>query len=326
MTNAKSLKVLNLEPEGYSREARSIIESIADIDDGPLSREMLIRNIEKYDVLIVRLGHKIDKEIIDAATNLKTIVSATTGLNHIDLEETERKSIKVLSLKGETVFLSNIHATAEHTWALLLSLVRKMPQAHMHALSGGWNRDCFKGNELNGRTLGIVGMGRIGSKVARYGLAFGMDVIVCDEQDQINLPEGARKKGLKELLQISDIVTIHINYNYENHGIFGEAELTNMKEGSLFINTSRGEVVDENALLKGLRNGHLGGAALDVLCSENDPKEASDGLIAYAKENDNLIITPHIGGCTYESMEKTEIFMAQKLLGYYKNNGKGCKS
>lgn len=317
MHTIKKVSILNLEPYGYSLAARSVLERIGHVDDGPLSRDVLLKSIGNYEILIVRLGHIIDAEVMDAAPRLKTIVSATTGLNHIDLAEAEKRGIDVVSLKGETEFLEGIHATAEYTWALLLTLIRKIPQAHANVLAGGWNRDLFKGHELYGRTLGIIGLGRIGTKIARYGLAFGMEVIAYDLRKPSKLPYGIELKSLEETLAMSDVISIHVNYSPENHGMIGKTEISAMKNGALLINTSRGEVIDENALLRGLLSGHLSGAALDVLCGENAAGGKSMGLINYARSSDNLIITPHTGGCTYESMEKTEIFMANKLVNYY---------
>ncbi|MDX1641083.1 MAG: hypothetical protein R3220_05270, partial [Balneolaceae bacterium] len=145
MAEKKKLHILNLEPEGYSPMARQILEDFGHVDDGPLDRTSLIREVDKYHVLIVRLGHMIDAEIIEAAKNLKYIVTATTGLNHIDFKKAQEHGITVLSLKGERDFLDRVYATAEHTWALLLALIRKVPQAHQHVLNGGWNRDLFRG-------------------------------------------------------------------------------------------------------------------------------------------------------------------------------------
>jgi len=317
MTYNKKLRILNLEPKGYSAQATKILERLGIVDNGPLDRTALLNSTRDYDVLIVRLGHKIDAEVMAAAPNLKTIVTSTTGLDHIDMEEARQRGIEVLSLRGERGFLNSVYATAEHTWALLLALIRKLPHAHQHVLSGSWDRDLFRGYELNGRTLGIVGIGRIGIKVARYGIAFGMRVLGCDIKEPAILPEGVELGSLESVLAESDIVSVHVDYNSENYGMIGQKLIASMKKGAFFINTSRGGLVDEKALLDGLVDGDLGGAALDVLCDEYTERNGSAPLIDYAKDNMNLIITPHIGGCTFDSMEKTEIFMAKKLLRHY---------
>lgn len=293
-----------------------MLESLGVVDDGPYERSALLPIIHHYDVLIVRLGHMINREIMQAAPRLKTIVTATTGLNHIDINEAETRGITVLSLQGEREFLNDIYATAEHTWALLLALCRSLPHAYHDVLVKNWDRDKFRGIELHGKTLGILGLGRIGTKVVNYGNAFGMNVIGYNKSS-VEVPEGVRLVSLNKLLQESDIVSIHVNYSSDTHGMFGECEIFSMKKGALLVNTSRGEILDEKALLDGLLTGHLGGAALDVLCGENNGWQNGDPLIAYARSHSNLLITPHIGGCTVESMGKTELFMAHKLINHY---------
>lgn len=312
------LRLLILEPEGYSQEAIDILRDFSDIDYGPLSRGELKKAISRYDGLIVRLGHKIDREILDNAINLKFIASATTGLNHIDCDYAKKLGIAILSLKGETDFLDSIHATAEHTWALILSLIRNIPVSMRNVYEGRWDRDAFKGSELFGKTLGVIGYGRLGKKIARYAKAFGMNVIVNDVK-RVHPDEGITFASLDTLLEDSDIVTIHVPYTRANHNLISIEQINKIKQGAYLVNTSRGEVLDEHALLESLVSGHLAGAALDVMCGENekDPRwMRSDPLIAYAREHTNLIITPHLGGCTFESMEKTEIFIARKIRSF----------
>lgn len=307
------MKILNLEPQDYSAEARALLEKAGTVDNGPLSRAALKKNIKNYNVLIVRLGHKIDREILSVAGNLKIIITATTGLNHIDVDEAKKRGIEIVSLKGEREFLDNIHATAEHSFALLLSLIRKIPASACDVHDEKWNRDIFKGTELNGRTLGIIGYGRIGSKVAKYAEAFGMNVIA---NDILDIP-GVNITDLNSLLSQSDIVSLHVPYSENTHHMIDRSRFQQMKKGAIFINTARGEIVDETALLEALKSGHIAGAALDVLQGENSGKKSwlkNDPLWKYARKNSNLLITPHTGGATYDSMVKTEIFVAQKFL------------
>ncbi|MCI5225297.1 MAG: hypothetical protein D3918_01250 [Candidatus Electrothrix sp. AX2] len=313
-SEGKTLSILNVEPDGYSPRARALLDRFAQVKEGPLSRSELLLQMNDIDILIVRLAHRIDEELIHAASRLTTIVTATTGLNHIDMQAAEQNNIAVLSLRGEREFLDTIYATVEHTWALLLALIRHMPFAHEHAVRGGWERDLYKGTELHGRTLGLIGLGRIGSKVANIATSFGMKVIGYDTESIDNLPKAVQQVPLDNVLAEADIVSLHVSYSQENHGMIGKEQLMGMKKGALLINTSRGELIHEAALLQSLEQGHLGGAALDVLCGENNHWLDSTGLLEYARKNRNLIITPHIGGCTYDSMEKTEIFMAEKLL------------
>lgn len=307
--------ILNLEPENYSPEARAILERLGEVREGPLTRDALLDALPDVNVLIVRLAHQIDAEVLAAAPRLRAIVSATTGLDHIDLKAAAARGVTVLSLRGETEFLRSIPATAEHTWALLLALVRHIPQAFASVVAGEWDRDRFKGHDLAGKRLGILGLGRIGEKIARYGQAFGMTVAAYDPYRK-DWPAGVRRfASMPELLANSEVLSVHVPLNEETVHLLGTDELALLPRGALLVNTARGQVLDEGALLAALESGHLAGAALDVLWDERGGVAASP-LVAYARRHDNLLITPHIGGATYESMAATEIFMARKLEAF----------
>jgi D-3-phosphoglycerate dehydrogenase / 2-oxoglutarate reductase len=315
-------RILNAEPLNYTETARQILQSIGLLDEQALTRAELIDRLCAYQVLIVRLGFQIDREVIDAGSQLKVIVTATTGLDHIDVAYAAQRGIAVLSLQGEVDFLHSIPATAEHTWALLLALVRRVPWAFQSVLAGEWQRDEYKGHDLKGRRLGIIGLGRIGGQVARYGLAFGMTVLAYDPFCRTRPDEIIFCATLPELLAGSDIVTLHVPLNAATEKMMGEREFAMLPPGAVVINTSRGAVLDEAALLAALCAGQLTGAALDVVVDER----ASSGLTAsqlwpYAREHQNLLITPHLGGATFESMAATEIFMAQRLQQYWASDG-----
>jgi len=312
----KPYRILNLEPDNYSAEALAILQSIGKVDSGPLTRLELLARVHEYEILIVRLAHQIDNEIIDRAGRLKVIVTATTGLDHIDMACAEARNIEVLSLRGETEFLRGIPATAEHTWALLLALVRRIPSAFQSVLAGEWHRDRFKGHDLAGKTLGILGLGRIGEMVARYGQAFGMRVIAYDPYRRDWLPGVERTASQDNLLRQSQVLCLHVPLNEETTNLLGAAELAQLPLGAILVNTARGQVLDEAALLDALASGRLAGAALDVLWDERAASPNRSALVQYARAHDNLLITPHIGGATYESMAATEIFMARKLKAF----------
>jgi D-3-phosphoglycerate dehydrogenase len=256
-----------------------------------------------------------------AAPNLRAIATPTTGLNHIDLAEAEKLGIRVISLQGETDFLQNVYATAEHTVALILSLTRHLPAAHQHVINGHWNRDLFIGNELHGKTAGVIGYGRLGRMVAKYLQIFGMRVSVTDIKsvDQVEHPD-IESVSLHQLLRTSDVVTVHVPLSDQTTGFLSKREFACMKPGSWFINTARGELVDESALLDALRKGPLAGAALDVLADEYSSSLGENLLIRYAQQHQNLLITPHIGGCTTESREKTEHFLATRVVEFISGN------
>ena len=308
--------ILNLEPDNYSAEASAILQSLGRVDSGPLTRRELLERIGDYEIIIVRLAHQVDREMLDRAERLKAILTATTGLDHIDMAYAESKNITVLSLRGETEFLRGIPATAEHTWALFLALVRRIPSAFQSVLAGEWERDRFKGHDLAGKTLGILGLGRIGEMVARYGQAFGMRVIAYDPYRRDWLPGVERAGEMETLLRQSQVLCVHVPLNEETTNLLGAAELAQLPPGAVLVNTARGQVLDESALLNALESGRLAGAALDVICNERSEGPNCSPLVQYARTHDNLLITPHIAGATYESMAATEIFMARKLKAF----------
>jgi len=316
------MKVLNIEPKGYSRQAYGILGRLGEVVEEECNRSRLLSLISKFDVLIVRLGHKIDAEVFEAGEKLQVVVTATTGLNHIDLEEANRRGVKVLSLKGERQFLDSLTATAELTWTLLLALMRKLPQAHAHVSRGGWNRDLYIGNQLKSKTLGIVGFGRLGSIVAEYGLAFRMNVIATDPFVK-NMHKDVEKVDLSVLLKSADVISLHVNYGDETHHMINAQAFEAMKDGVVLINTSRGELIDEDAMLRCLDSGKLLGVGLDVLANEakkNTDWPKNSKVWQAASSKSNILLLPHLGGATFESMEATEIFMAEKLLRYLNAN------
>ena len=315
----KTWTILNAEPENYSQQALAILQQAGVVQMATPNRAELLVALAEVEALIVRLAFQVDEEMFAAAPKLRAVVSATTGLDHIDLVAAERHWVQVLSLRGEVDFLRSIPATAELTWGLLLALTRKISLAFSSVLAGQWQRDLFKGHDLACKRLGILGLGRIGHMVARYGLAFGMRVLAYDPQP-LQWVEGVERiTSLNELLEQSDVLSIHVPLNSTTVGLVGAAELSRLPAGALLINTSRGEILDETALLVTMENGHLAGAALDVLSHERSGSLVTSLLVEYARTHSNLILTPHIGGATYELMAATEIFMAQKLVNYLRS-------
>jgi D-3-phosphoglycerate dehydrogenase / 2-oxoglutarate reductase len=312
--SGKKLKILVTESGGFSSEAVTLLRKYGTVVLEDLDRGELLLKVRDADVLWVRLRHRIDAEVMAAAPRLKIIVTPTTGLNHIALNEAYGRGIKVLSLQGETEFLNDVRATAEHTIGLMLALLRCLPAAVAHVIKGNWDRDEFKGRELFRKTVGIVGYGRLGRIVANYLKAFEAQILVSDPHiGRKSVGKGISTANLEDLLRRADIVSLHVSLCEATQGFFGKERFSQMKNGAWFINTARGELIDETALLDALQSGHITGAALDVVCGEQRSGLESHPLIAYAREHENLIITPHIGGCTVESMEKTELFMATKL-------------
>ncbi len=312
------IRILNVEPEGYSLKAREILDTLGEVTEKAFDRACLLNAVAECEVLIARFGHRMDKELFAAAPRLRALVSATTGLDHIDLEAAAESNVTVLSLHGEAEFLKGLSATAELAWGLLLALLRHIPQAADSVKGGIWDRDVFRGNELRGRRLGILGLGRLGRMVAKYGRAFGMSVAAYDPYLD-DWPENVESRPtLETLLEDTQVFSLHVPLNDETRGLIGGTELARLPKGAVLINTSRGAVLDEAALLRVLGSGHLAGAGIDVVADEfaGGP---SDDLLAYVRDHGNLIITPHMGGATVESMEKAEVFMAQKLARFLKS-------
>ena len=321
----KTWNILIAESQDYSRTAYQILCKLGRVTEKNLTQEELPAYLSTCEILIVRLGLKITKEVINAAPNLQYIASATTGTDHIDVQAAARKGIEIVCLKGETDFLENIPSTAEHTWGLLLSLLRHIPQANEHVRNGGWDRQKFRGNNLSGKKLGILGLGRVGRQVARYALAFGCEVAAFDPNIEY-WPNNkiSQFQSPTDLLRWCDILCIHIPLNKQTHQFLNKNILSQIKRGALVINTSRSGVWDEVGLVELLESDKIAGVATDVVLNEQDATIRSQGpLLQYARHHDNIIITPHIAGATFESMERTEIFIAERLTKLIRHALKG---
>ncbi len=282
-----------------------------------IAKPELSEAFKTYDVFWFRLGFRITRELLEIPDRrVRVIVTAVTGLNHIDLDACEEYGVKVLSLRGEYDFLQSVRATAEHTLAITLALLRHIPDAVAHTRSGQWDREPFKGSELYEKTVGIIGYGRLGSITADLFRAFGASVKAYDVKEE-KVPHEL-KTDLDDLFKMSDIVSLHINHHRDNIGFVSREKLALLKEGAVFVNTSRGDLVDEEALCEALKAGKVGGCASDVLLDEY--RRERSPLLAMAKEMPaRVLMTPHIGGNTLESFDKTEQFMYNKLETYIRN-------
>ena len=312
------MKLLIAEARGFSPQALEILQGAFEVRMADLGRHDLLNAVADADILWVRLRNHVDQEMLAAAPQLRCVVTNTTGLNHIDLNAAEQRGIRVLSLRGEVDFLGEIRATAELALGLLLALVRHIPAASRHVCTGGWDRDHFKGHELSGKTAAVVGYGRLGRIMARYLKGLDLTVIAVDpapEAARKALEDGTALLPLADALARADIVTLHVDLTPKTVGMFDGITLARIKRGAWLVNTARGELLDERALLDALETGRLSGAALDVISGEYMARMANDRLIDYAATHDNLLLTPHLGGNTFESLEKTEIFLAKKLAG-----------
>jgi D-3-phosphoglycerate dehydrogenase len=313
-----SIRILCAEPQNYSEKALKKAARLGQLDAVEMSQEEFRRQALNYETLMVRLKLRVTGDIIASASGLKAIISPTTGLDHVDLQAAQSHDVAVFSLKDETEFLRGVYSTAEHTFALLLSLVRNIPMAAEAVKQYRWQQHQHRGHDLHGKTLGIVGCGRIGTMVAGYGHAFGMRVLGYDPYTT-QLPKHVHRcDSLNALLRESQVISIHVPLNEATERMIGADELRLLPGGAFLINTSRGAVLDEDALLESLEQGHLAGAALDVLTDEHLIATREHALIEYARTHANLIITPHISGASQEAIEKTDMFVLQKFQEWMK--------
>ncbi|MCP8316530.1 MAG: D-2-hydroxyacid dehydrogenase [archaeon] len=269
-----------------------------------ITSQELLNKIHDYDVVIVRGRTKITKDVIEKGENLKIIGRAGIGLDNIDLKSAESKGIKVFNTPE-----SSTNAVAELTIGLMIDFARGISKGDIGIKQGNWLKDELMGFELKGKTLGIIGMGRIGTQVARLAKAFGMRILVYDviELDKHVLNKvGAKVVPLDELLSSSDIVSLHVTLTDETYHMIDEERLSKMKKGAYIINTARGSVVDERALLNALKNGSIKGAALDVF--EVEPPGSSELFKLH-----NIVATPHIGAQTREAQELAATLLAEKI-------------
>ena len=311
------MNLLIAESVGFSEDAVAQLQAVAEVTTADLSREQLLESVPGVEALWVRLRTPIDREVLDRGTRLRAIITATTGLDHVDLQACEERGIKVFSLRGERDFLKDILATAEHTVLLMLAWLRRLPAATSHVRDGGWDRDLFRGGELRGRTVGVLGYGRLGTLVARLLVAFGAEVLTSDPlvgADQVESP--VTWVPLDVLLSRCAIVSLHVPLDASTHHLINRAAIDQMRPDALLVNTSRGDVVDEHALLEALKSYTLGGYATDVLHGESATGMAHHPLVELAGSDGRVLVTPHIGGATWESTHKTEEFLAARVASW----------
>ena len=302
-------KVLVCDPiheEGVKRLRKAGFE----VDANPtIDPETLKKNVADYEALIVRGRTKVTKEIIEAGIRLKAIGRAGVGVDNIDVKAAKKKGIVVLNTSEAPA-----NAVAELTIGLLLSLARSISLADRTMKEGKWIKKELTGWQLKGKTLGTIGLGNIGERVARIAKAFGMNILITKRTppSQELLQELVAKfVPLEELLRESDVITLHVPLTPETHRMIGAREFKLMKDGAFLINTSRGSIVDENALLEALRSGKIGGAALDVYEVE-PPKDLE--LIKLP----NVVCTAHIGAQTKDAQRNAGTMIADKVVNLLK--------
>ncbi len=273
-----------------------------------LSREELLSVAGDYEVFVVRSRTKVDREVLERAKRLKLVARPGTGLDNVDVGFAKERGVAVVNSPE-----SLVEAVAEQVVLVMLALSRKLVQADTGTRSGKWEKSALIGRELRGKVLGVVGFGRIGRRIAEVMRAMGMSILAYDviaiPQDVLG-PLGARVVSLDELFSSSDYITLHVPMTPETAHMVNGPRIAEMKKGSVLVNTSRGGVVDEDALASALKEGKIGGAALDVF-----EKEPPSGLILSAP---NAILTPHIGGQTEEAQVNAIEVVGEKVRAFFK--------
>jgi D-3-phosphoglycerate dehydrogenase len=270
----------------------------------------LLSVVGDVEAMVVRSETKVTRKVIEAAPKLRVVGRAGVGVDNVDVEAATQRGIVVMNTpSGNTI------STAELTFSMLMALARKIPQAHMSMKEGKWDRKAFSGVELYNKTLGILGMGRIGSEVARRAIAFGMRVLAYDPYLTVS-----RAKALQvELLELNDIfaqadfITVHMPMTEETKGMLNKDAFAKMKKGVRLLNCARGGIINEADLVEGIKSGHIAGAALDVY--EVEPLPAADPL----RQLPQVIMTPHLGASTEEAQENVGIEVAEAITDYLLN-------
>ena len=298
--------VLILEPADFPQGALDALAQLGEVMVGEVPADRR----GEVEVVFTRLARRLDATFHTEYPALRFIVSPTTGLDHLDLDHFARTGVRVISLRGETAFLDSIHATAEFTIALALALLRDLPGATRAVGTGAWNRYPHKGRELHGKSVLLLGYGRIGRLVRPLYEAFGCRVRAYD-RDPGKVPTDIAC-DLDAALGETDVLSVHVSFDDSTRGLIGDAMLERLPPQAVVINTSRGDIVDQAALLDRIEDGRLAGAALDVLSGEPAPlDEALSERIA--RLGRRLVVTPHIGGYTEESLDAVELFVTQRL-------------
>jgi len=314
------VRVLFTEPEAFDNDMRACI---------PLNWESTFKSFSNernfvewtskaaYDVVFARLGLTFGSSFFVASSSTRIVATPTTGLDHIDLKAARIAGVRVLSLRGELGLLRQITSTAEHAWALLLACNRQIPSLIDRTRAGSWARGDLELHQLCDQTIGIIGLGRLGSMVADYAKAFRMNVLAYDPNlTKEQIPSDIQHVSLEELLSSSDHIILTATYSSGDSEILGRDQMLSIKSGATFINVSRGELVNEEALLEALDLGILRAVAVDVLPGDSQwtsSEQVESLLIEKARQTDRVIITPHVGGYACEAVKKTRLFMVHRV-------------
>jgi len=274
-----------------------------------LPTDELHQIIGDYDALVTRSGTRVDVPLIEHAHNLKIIARAGVGIDNVDVEAASNKGIIVVNAP-----FCNVNSAAEHTMALLLSFCRNITIANASLKSGEWKRAPFTGYELKGKTIGVIGIGKVGGRVATRCKAFEAEVIACDPYVSEKRGEdlGVRLVSLEEIVRFSDIITVHTPLNEETKGMITSEHFAGMKDGVIIINCARGGIIEEEAMLEALESDKVCGSAFDVWSEEPPATETLKKLIAHPK----MVVTPHLGANTFEAQKNVAVDVSREIVNY----------
>ncbi|HET8961625.1 phosphoglycerate dehydrogenase, partial [Nocardioides sp.] len=288
-----------LEARGYQVDRRQ----------GSMSEGELVASLDGVSLLGIRSNTTVTERVLDAARDLEAIGCFCIGTNQVDLAAAAARGIGVFNAP-----YSNTRSVVELVIGEIIALARRLPEKTLRMHDGVWDKSARGSHEVRGRTLGIVGYGNIGTQLSNVAEAFGMRVVFYDKADRPAHGNARRLHSLGELLELADVVSLHVDGRPGNAGFFGADEFAAMKPRSLFINASRGMVVDYDALRSHVLSGHIAGAAVDVFPVE--PKAQGESFESELRGLDNVILTPHVGGSTQEAQEEIGWFVAGKLAGF----------
>jgi D-3-phosphoglycerate dehydrogenase len=279
-------------------------EGIETMSIGTPSNSELLELIPKFEAIIVRSPTKVTSTVIEHAQRLKFIGRAGVGVDNIDVEAATKRGIVVMNSPR-----SNTVSTAEHTLALMLAMAREIPRAHSTVAAGKWERESFRGVELYGKTLGVIGLGRVGREVASRAVAFGMNVVAFDPLvDAADAwVAGTKQVSFEELILVSDWITVHTPLDAATRGMIGPTEIAAMKTGVFLVNVARGGIIDEHALADALDGGKVSGVALDVF--EKEPPGPGHRLYKHPR----AVFSPHLGGQTVDAQRRVATDVAESI-------------
>ncbi|HEX6876593.1 MAG TPA: phosphoglycerate dehydrogenase [Nocardioidaceae bacterium] len=279
---------------------------------GAMDEAELVAALADVDVLGIRSKTQVTSKVLDESSHLVALGAFCIGTNQIDLGRASRHGIGVFNAP-----FSNTRSVVELAVAEIIALTRRLTEKNANLQAGVWDKSAAGAHEVRGRRLGIIGYGNIGSQLSVVAESIGMSVSFFDIEDKLALGNARRCTSVEELLDEADVVSLHVDGRAGNAGLFGESELRRMRQGSIFLNLSRGFVVDHEALRDHILSGHLAGAAVDVFLDE--PKKQGDPFESALRGLPNVILTPHIGGSTEEAQEDIGRFVATKLRDFLRN-------